>query len=185
MSFRRRLALFLIVTLVSVQIITAISAYGFVRTNLIEQGKHELAATTAVFMRQLNEISTQVGDDVQVLALDYALRKAVAERDQATTLSMLRNHGARINATRMFIAGLDGKIVTDTAAIGLQGKAFPFASLLEDAAATDQGTALTVLNGGIYWTVVVPVRAPVPIAFLSSTVGSEAWNSRDLKSRPH
>ena len=47
MSFRQRLALFLIVTLIAVQSLTAISAYGIVRHNLIDQGKNELRAATA------------------------------------------------------------------------------------------------------------------------------------------
>ncbi len=170
MNFRRRLALFLIVTLVSVQVMTAISAYGFVRANLVEQGKRELAATTAVFMRQLNVLSERVSDGAQVLAQDYALRKAVAERDQATALSMLRNHGGRIGATRMLVTGLDGTIVTDTAQASWVGKPFPFGSLVEDAATNDQGTSLAVLDGAIYWIVVVPVRAPVPIAFVVACV---------------
>jgi signal transduction histidine kinase len=170
MSFRKRLALFLIATLIGVQTLTALFAYGVIRSNLVEQGRRQLAATASVFMRQLNVLSERVSDDVEVLSLDYALRKAVAEHDQGTALSALRNHGNRVGATRMMLVGLDGKITSDTANDRAIGMAFPFSDLIETASEQDQGTALAVLDGAIYWIVVVPVKAPVPIAFIAACV---------------
>ena len=170
LSFRQRVALLFIVTLISVQVLTAIFAYGVVRANLVEQGKDRLQATTQVFMRQLNVLSERVSDDVEILSLDYALRKAVAENDQSTALSALRNHGNRVGATRMSIVALDGAITTDTTSDTAEGTAFAFPDLLDAAATSDQGTALAVLDGVIYWIVVVPVRAPDPVAFIAAAV---------------
>ena len=169
-SFRQRLALLFIVTLIAVQGLTALFAYGVVRANLVEQGKERLEATTQVFMRQLNVLSERVSDDVQILSLDYALRKAVAENDRSTALSALRNHGNRVGATRMSIVALDGTITTDTTSDAARGTAFAFPDLLDAAVANDQGTALAVLDGVIYWIVVVPVRAPDPVAFIAAAV---------------
>src|SRR5262245_60428144 len=170
MSFRQRLALLMIGTLIVVQILTAAVSYGLVRSNLIEQGKRELASTTAVFMRQLSVLSERVSDDVQILSLDYALRKAVAENDRATALSALRNHGNRIGARRMLIVDLEGKVAIDTTHENEVGMAFPFPDLLDSASGDNQGTALAVLDGTIYWIVVVPVRAPDPVAFIAACV---------------
>jgi signal transduction histidine kinase len=170
MSFRQRLALFLVATLIAVQALTAVFAYGLIRSNLVEQAKSELKSTAAVFTRQLNVLSERVSDDVEVLSLDYALRKAVAENDQATALSALRNHGNRVGATRMILVGLDGKITADTTNERAVDTAFPFSDLLDSASVNDQGTSLAVLDGAIYWIVVVPVKAPVPIAFIAACV---------------
>ena len=170
MSFRKRLILFLIATLIGVQGFTAFFAYSVIRSNLVEQGKSQLRATASVFMRQLNVLSERVSDDVEVLSLDYALRKAVAENDRNTALSALRNHGNRVGATRMMLVGLDGKITTDTASDSAAGTMFPFSDLIETAGTSDQGTSLAVLDGAIYWIVVVPVKAPVPIAFIAACV---------------
>src|ERR1700710_2621466 len=159
MSFRHRLALFLIATLIGVQALTALFAYGVIRSNLVEQAKSQLKSTAAAFTRQLNVLSERVSDDVEVLSLDYALRKAVAENDQATALSALRNHGNRVGATRMMLVGLDGRITADTAREDAAGTAFSFPDLIETASTTNQGTSLAVLDGAIYWIVVVPVRA--------------------------
>src|SRR3954471_11347111 len=170
MNFRKRLALFLVVTLVVLQGVTALLAYGVIRSNLVEQVKGQLQATASVFMRQLNVLSERVSDYVEVLSLDYALRKAVAEDDQATALSALRNHGNRVGATRMLLVGLDGKITADTTGERAVGQAFPFSDLIETASDRDKGASLAVLDGVIYWIVVVPVRAPVPIAFIAACV---------------
>src|ERR1043166_1515325 len=143
MSFRRRLVWFLVVTLVAVM---------------------------TVFTRQLDFLSERVTDGVHVLSLDYALRAAIAQHDHDTELSALRNHGQRIGATRMMLIGLDGAVVADTDAPRKAGRRFPFAALLAQAAASDKGTALATLGNRIYWIVVVPVRAPVPIAFIAACI---------------
>lgn len=170
MNFRNRLALFLIATLIVVQALTAVFAYGVIRSNLFEQAQNQLKSTAAVFTRQLNVLSERVSDDVEVLSLDYGLRKAVAENDPATALSALRNHGNRVGATRMMLVGLDGKITADTTSENAVGTTFPFYDLIDTASANDQGTSLAVLDGAVYWIVVVPVRAPVPIAFIAACV---------------
>jgi signal transduction histidine kinase len=169
-SFRHRLALFLVVTLAGVQILTAVVAYSFLRHSLVDKEKSELAAATNVFLRQLSILSERVGDDVQVLSLDFALRQAIAQHDYATELSALRNHGHRVGATRMMLVGMDGTIGADTGAASDTGKAFVYADLLQDSAETGERTALATLGGKIYWIVVVPVRAPVPIAFVAACV---------------
>ena len=170
MSFRHRLALFLVVTLAAVQVLTALAAYSFLRHSLVDKEKTELAGATNVFLRQLSVLSDRVGDDVHVLSLDFALRQSIAQHDYGTELSALRNHGRRIGATRMMLVGLDGTISADTGAAGDAGRAFAYSDLLDDSASSGERTALATLGGRIYWIVVVPVRAPVPIAFIAACV---------------
>ncbi|HSM95527.1 MAG TPA: ATP-binding protein [Rhizomicrobium sp.] len=169
MSFRQRLVLFLVVTLVSVQALTAFLAYASLRHDLVERGKRELASSMGVFTRQLDFLSERVSDDVHVLSLDFALRSAIAQHDYGTELSALRNHGHRIGATRMMIVGLDGRTTADTSGAD-SGLVFPYSGLLQQAAIDDKATALATMSGQIYWIVVVPVRAPVPIAFIAACI---------------
>ena len=107
MSFRLRLSLLFVATLVAVQIFTALLVYAVARRALIAEGERQLTAGAAAVARQLDDISNRVADNVQVLSLDYALRSAIAQRDQSTVLSALRNHGRRIGADRMLLIGLD------------------------------------------------------------------------------
>jgi signal transduction histidine kinase len=186
MSFRNRLALFLIATLIAVQASTALFAYAYLRHDLIERGKRELTQAMVVFQRQLDFLSERVTDGVEVLSLDYALRSAIARSDRGTELSALRNHGNRIGATRMILVDLDGNISVDTAAPAGRREKFPFASLLS--AASDEGTALATLGGRIFWIVVVPVRAPVPIAYIAALIPVDdalLEKFRAISSAPH
>src|SRR5579862_9975554 len=98
MSFRNRLALFLMATLVCVQAATALFAYTYLRGQIVERGKRELSAAMQAFMRQVDFLAQRSTEGVQVLALDYALRSAIAKSDHDTELSVLRNHGHRIGA---------------------------------------------------------------------------------------
>jgi signal transduction histidine kinase len=188
MGFRQRLSLFLVVTLIGLQALTAILAYGVIRENLVDQATRELEGATTAFTRQMDLLSQSVADDVTVLSLDYALRRAVAEGDMATSLSVLDNHGRRVGATRMLLIDLQGTISADTTRYDSIGTQFPFSELLEDAATQDRGTALAVLDGGIYWVVVAPVKAPVPIAFIAAGIPVDAPlldRIRGLSATPH
>src|SRR5438445_526316 len=98
MSFRLRLASFLVASLAILQILTAILVYEVTRRQLIVQGEQELVVASKAFARQLDDISARVADNVQVLSLDFALRSAIAQHDRATVVSALRNHGRRVGA---------------------------------------------------------------------------------------
>jgi len=169
-GFRHRLALFLVVTLAVVQMLTGFAAYVYLRHSLVEKAKVELTQATAVFQRQLTLLSERVADDVEVLSLDFALRQAIARHDYETELSALRNHGRRVGATRMMLVGLDGTTTADTGAAGMTGKAFAWPQMLNDSTTSGGRTSLATLGGRVYWIVVVPVRAPVAIAFIAACV---------------
>jgi signal transduction histidine kinase len=170
MNFRYRLALFLIVTLAAIQALTAICAYTYLRASLVDKAKRELVDATGNFMRQLDILSQRATGDVEILSLDYALRQAIAQQDYGTELSALRNHGRRVGATRMMLVGLDGTITADTGAASTTGRAFAYSDILGNAANTGESAALANLEGKVYWIVVVPVRAPVPIAFIAACI---------------
>ena len=170
MGFRYRLALFLVVTLVAVQSLTAAVAYFYLRHNLVARAKHDLTAEMRVFTYQLEFLSERVTDAVKVSSLDYALRAAIAQHDQNTELSALRNHAQRIGATRMMLVALDGSVEIDTGAPRNRGGAFPFPALLETAAAEDEASGLATVDDGVYWVVAVPVRAPVAIGSIAAFI---------------
>jgi len=170
MGFRYRLALFLVVTLAAVQALTALCAYTYLRASLVDKAKRELVDATNMFMRQLDILSERVTGDVEILSLDYALRQAIAQQDYGTELSALRNHGRRVGATRMMLVGLDGNISADTGAANASGRAFPYSDILSNASSSGESTALANLDGKVFWIVVVPVRAPVAIAFIAACI---------------
>ena len=170
LTFRNRLAGFLVLTLIVVQALTAVTVYSVTRQALIDQGKKQLAVAGDLFLQQLENLSQRVAEGVQILSLDFALRQAIAMQNNETVLSALRNHGRRVGATRMMLVGLDGKINGDTSDPRAIGTPFSFPDLLDKAAAEGHATAVIAVEGKAYWSVLVPVMAPIPIAFIGADI---------------
>ena len=171
MGFRRRLSIFLVITLATVQLLTAGSVYVATRAVLIGEGKAQLAAAAGQFTRQLDALGDQVAGSVEVLARDFALRQAIAQRDRGTVLSALRNHGRRVGAARMLLIGLDGTVDADTTNPDEAGARFPFAGMLDEASGADNYAASVVaVEGSVYWLVLVPVLAPEAIAYIGAGI---------------
>lgn len=168
MTFRIRLASFLVVSLALLQIVTALLVYEVTRRQIIREGEHQLALAATAFARRLDDVSGRVADNVQVLTLDYALRSAIAQRDRETVLSALRNHGRRIGAARMLLVGLDGAIQADTQS-GAALARFPFSDLA-DTALERPAAAVVAWDGRAYWIVVVPVSAPALIGLIAAAI---------------
>jgi diguanylate cyclase (GGDEF)-like protein len=169
-GFRNRLAAFMMVTLVVVQGATAVTVYQVSRRALISQSEHTLSASAALFSQQMNALSQRVAESVQLLSLDYPLRQALASQNGPTVLSALRNHGRRIGAARMQWIALDGTILGDTADPDSVGKSFEFPDMLDEAATDGKARGVTILDGKAYWIVVVPVIAPIPIAYIGAHI---------------
>ncbi|TCV91650.1 diguanylate cyclase/phosphodiesterase [Luteibacter rhizovicinus] len=158
LGFRARLGLFFVATLVIVQLLTAGLASGIARSQLIAEGGRQLIANADAFVAQMDDLSASVANSVQVMSLDDGLRSAIGAHDRETILSMLRNHGRRVDASRMQLIGLDGIVRQDTAGDAAP-QLFPFPDLLKD---TDGGraAAVAVVVGKAYWVVTVPIHAP-------------------------
>ena len=169
-GFRNRLAAFMMVTLIVVQGATAVTVYEVTRQALIGQSEHQLTESANLFSQQLDALSQRVAESVQVLSLDYPLRQAVASQNEQTVLSALRNHGRRVGATRMLWMGLDGTIQGDTANKDAIGKSFEFPDLLDEAASQGKARGVAMLDGKAYLIVLVPVMAPIPIAYIGANI---------------
>jgi diguanylate cyclase (GGDEF)-like protein len=124
MGFRFRLASFFVAALIAVQALTAVLVYEVTRHELIGEGQRQLGMAAGAFARQLDDISERVASSVQVLSLDYALRAAIAQRDEATLLSALRNHGRRVGATQMLVLDVDGRVEADSSNAYADGAVF-------------------------------------------------------------
>ena len=125
----------------------------------------DLTVGKRVFEHLLEQNNRQLTQAAEILSLDFAFRQAVATRDLQTTESVLANHGARINADLVTLVSLDHTVIADTLDRNLAGRAFPFAMLIDTAERDGRAAGLVVNNDRLYQLVVVPVRAPEPIAW--------------------
>jgi diguanylate cyclase (GGDEF)-like protein len=125
-----------------------------------------LAVGERVFERLLEQNNRQLAQAAEILSLDFAFRQAVATRDLRTTESVLANHGARIGAALIMLVSLDGQVIADTLDRRLVGRPFRFPWLIDAAERQGRAAGMEVSDDGqLYQLVVVPVRAPEPIAW--------------------
>ena len=164
-GFRLRLALFFVGMLAVVQLITGALVYGITRHALVLDGERQLVANAKAFAAQMDDVSARIAGNVRVMALDFALRQAIAQGDRGTVLSVLHNHGQRVGASRMQLINLDGTVAADTANVRADGQAFQFPELVQRAF-YQQTAVMAAVQGRVYWVVVVPIYAPQPVGLI-------------------
>ncbi|MFO0519101.1 MAG: putative bifunctional diguanylate cyclase/phosphodiesterase [bacterium] len=180
-SLQARIVLFFVILLVTAQgvlmFLVSVSGERIAR-NRIDQ---ELAVGERVFRNLVAQNSRQLTDAARVLAADFGFRTAIATRDLETIVSVLGNHGRRIDASVLMLASLDGRMLADTLHEDTRGAAFPFPELIEAAQRDRQASRVVLIDGKPYQLVVVPVLAPVPIAWIAIGFVIDDRVAADLK----
>lgn len=104
------------------------------------------------------------------LTRDWGFRNAFSAADQATIVDAAQNLLARSYqaADVMLIAGLEGRVIADTAAQGFTELNFAWASLMQRASASTDGVAEAVIaiNNVPYQVTVIPLFLPAPVAWI-------------------
>src|SRR5665213_1990942 len=126
----------------------------------------EIAAGERVFDRFLRQDTEHLVQGARLLTADYAFREAVATQDRATLASVLANHGKRIDAALTMLVGLCQRVIAGSAG-SESGQRFEFAELLDKAEVSQQAPAMVLVRGDLYQFVIVPVLAPLPVAWLA------------------
>jgi diguanylate cyclase (GGDEF)-like protein len=164
-SLQSRIVVFFLVLLALVQGVALILLQQANERNARAHIGQELAVGERVFRRLSDQNAARLTQAVEILALDFAFREAVATRDLATIQSVLLNHGARIQADRMAIISLDRAVIADTADPQSAGRAFSLPKLIEVAEREGRATGIVMHAGRAYQVAMVPVLAPTPIAW--------------------
>lgn len=127
--------------------------------------RRNLLAGQRVFNLVREGNNRQLIQSASIMSSDFAFRKAIATADYGTVVSTLNNHGARIKADVMLLAGTDG-MIADTLPAGHAELTPQFRELISIAEQQGQSAAMVSLEGKLYQMVVVPVLGPLPIAWL-------------------
>ena len=167
-SLRHRIAIVFVGLLVLVMgLVLALVHYSSAR--IVErETQRELAVGAKVFQRLLEQNQRQLETAAAVLSADFAFREAIATQDQPTVRSVIRNHGQRIHAQVMMVAGTDGRLIATTQRASAAGDPFPFPDLLAAAEASGRSAGFRQMrNGQLYQVVLVPILAPTRIAWVA------------------
>ncbi len=161
-SLRSKWISMLVILLSLLMLLTGYATLKSMRANSMQQAEAALNVASKVFQQALDNRAAQLSNSVSLLASDFGFRQAIATAEQATIESVLYNHGNRINAQLGLLLTPQGELLAssaqlDTADIKRLQTAFR---------GTDAITDILLINGQAYQLVLVPVRAPVIIAWV-------------------
>ncbi|QJR15772.1 adenylate/guanylate cyclase domain-containing protein [Usitatibacter palustris] len=143
--------------------------------------REELRVGARVFKRILETNSEKLVEATSVLTYDFGFREAIATRERETIYSALTNHAARIRASAMAVIGLDGIIVSDTLKPKASGVPYAFPDLINEAAERGRTSSIRLVDGKAYQIIVVPVLAPLPIAWVAMSFVIDDTAARELQ----
>ena len=129
--------------------------------------REELAVGERIFRRVLDQNGKQLKQAAQVLSADFGFREAIAINERETIVSALANHAGRIGASAMMLIALDGTVLSDTHDPDGAQRPFEFPELMAAAHSGNAAAAIVPIGGRPHQLVVVPVLAPVPIAWVA------------------
>ena len=176
-----RIVVFFVALLMAVQLVSYLLIRYAIEQTATNTLREELRVGARTFQRLLQQNSQRLVESTVVLTSDFGFRAAVASRDRPTILSVLGNHSARINATGVALLGLDGIVVADTLKAENEGRPFPEPRLVSLAASVGRASGMRIVDGRPFQSVIVPVLAPEPIAWVSMDFVVDDVTARDLK----
>src|ERR1700730_4815821 len=180
MALRTRIAVtfLLLLTAVLAAALGAVSAAN--AGNAEREVQRQLAVGASVFSRLLESNRRQLTQAAQAVASDYGFREAVSQRDTDTLVSVLGNSGERIGAAMVVLTSLDGDVIAASGLHVSAGTPFPGSRVQESRLADDGATTMIVDNGRIYQLVTVPVRSPLPVAWIAMGFELDEKAAREL-----
>ena len=175
-----RIAAWTALILLSVQIGGLFLFEHIGRSSALGEVRAQLETGDRVFARLLEQRADQLAQAARVLAADYGFRAALQSSDRDTVVSALENHGSRIGASQMLLIGLDGQLVAaHPPGAGMQSAGL--ADLIAGARERGSATGFQSVGQTLYQLVVVPVMAPVPVAWVAVGFAVDEAFALDLK----
>lgn len=151
-------------------VISAVATIGAVilatNNNVKIQAEEKLSVGQRVFEQLMVERGNQLFDSTAILVADYGFKEAVTSNDIATIQSALENNGSRINADLILLLGLDGTPISAASHRSSSSiNDFSFSTLLATAENEGGVSAIVLINEQIYQLVMLPVEAPITVAW--------------------
>lgn len=180
-KLEKRIVGFIVVLLLAVQMAGFFAIRYAIEQSARSKLREDLNVGVRVFKRLLEQNSQQLVEATAVLTYDFGFREAISSQDRDTILSALTNHRDRIKAAGMALINLQNVVVADTLQGDSMGRQFAFPELIAAAADMRRSSAIRLIDGTVYQIVVVPVMAPLPIAWVAMTFVIDDAVASDLK----
>jgi diguanylate cyclase (GGDEF)-like protein len=179
-SLRSRIIASVLILIVLIQVgafaLIATVGAGSVRQSV----SSEVGAGTKAFERVLDLDTQRMAEGMGVLAGDPAFRDGITANDRNALATMLAKQGKRIGAPLMMVVGPDHRVIAATLEPEI-GRRIGFPKLLDRAAAAQQASGITPIGGRLYQLSVVPVMAPLPVAWVIAGFNINDTLAQELK----
>jgi diguanylate cyclase len=167
-SLESRIVILFLVLILAVQVSGFFAIQTGIQQNARAAVRNELAINERVFRRLLDQYVHSLTEGAILLASDYGFKQAISSNDSETIASALSNQAERIKASHAMLIGLDRSIKASTVPnpdANLQKSILQLVDKAEQGRGAASGNG--IVNNHPYQIVVVPVKAPVAIAWVA------------------
>jgi hypothetical protein len=141
----------------------------------------ELATGERMFQRSLDYNRARLAERALGLATRERFRDAAAANDVDAIERMVTDYGGRVPGGLLQVVGTDGRIIAARSADGVPESTFAHPNLIAKARQADgEATGIALRGGRLYQWVVVPVKAPVTVAWIAAGFVIDDIPARDL-----
>jgi diguanylate cyclase (GGDEF)-like protein len=180
LALRTRIAVTFLLLLAAVLAAALGAVLATNRDSAGREVERQLDVGAMVFSRLLESNRKQLTQAAQAVAADYGFREAVAAHDTGTLASALENSGERIGAAMVVLTSLDGEVIAASGTHLAAGASFPIAPSDDTEGTKDTATTMMVEGGRLYQFVAVPVRSPLPVAWIAMGFALDHKAAREL-----
>jgi diguanylate cyclase (GGDEF)-like protein len=161
-GFRHKILLLAVALVVATQLVSLFPILDLMRRDADDQARRTVGLAGVLFDEFMRSRADQLLTTVDVLAADYGFKQAVAGGDHSTIRSALRNHASRAGATVALLLDLDGTVIVSSNDEDWHARAPLSAAQIAD----EFPHHVVNIDGVPYQTVTVPLKAPLPIAWV-------------------
>jgi signal transduction histidine kinase/ActR/RegA family two-component response regulator len=184
-SFRARIVVFFLALLLLVQLLAFIVVNAANTRSARQNVADEILVGGRVFDRLFASRTEQLAEAARLLSGDFAFKTVYFTSDAGTVLSALQNHQARISADVMVLVSPEHLLVADTLHPRARETRFSFPELIRTAEETGEAASIVFIDGRPYQMVIVPLLAPVPVAWIGMGFMIDDELARDLQRLAH
>ncbi|MGD0281457.1 MAG: EAL domain-containing protein [Dissulfurispiraceae bacterium] len=180
-TFQCRLLFFFLGLIILVQVIAFFSVNTANTQSALLQIKDELFVGGRVFDRLIKTRTDNLFQAARLLSGDFAFKTAFSTSDRATLISAMDNHRARIKADVIMLVSLEHKLIADTSHPEAGSQQFLFPDLIKTAEQKGEASSIVFIGEHPYQMVVVPLFAPVPVAWICIGFSIDDEVAKDLR----
>ncbi len=155
--------MFVVSFLLIITVALTISVFLATKNHISDQLKRELLVGESVINQRLKTRQQDLFKTASLLTADFGFKQAVATRDKATASSVLNNHGRRINADIMALAHLNGEVYASN--FDWDSSSYDLKTLFNKSTESGHVVQFFTVGKDVYQIVLLPVKAPIPIAY--------------------